>query len=152
MIITFCGHKTIYEKEKTAQNLLLQIDKLFSSAGKEKNILTFYCGGYGDFDMIAANTVNLLRKSYSDVKCENIFITPYITESYKLRNELMKKRFDCILYPPIENTPYRFAIIRRNEWMVKNSDLVLCHVTHSWGGAAKMLEFAIKYKKQIIAI
>lgn len=73
--------------------------------------------------MIAANTVNLLRKSYSDVKCENIFITPYITESYKLRNELMKKRFDCILYPPIENTPYRFAIIRRNEWMVKNLTL-----------------------------
>ena len=33
-----------------------------------------------------------------------------------------------------ENVPPRYAIVRRNEWMVRESDVVISGVTHGWGG------------------
>ena len=30
----------------------------------------------------------------------------------------------------------KFAISRRNEWMVDQADVVVAYVTHGWGGAA----------------
>ena len=58
-------------------------------------------------------------------------------------------RYDSTTYPPLENVPPRYAIVRRNEWMVQESDVVISGVTHGWGGAAKTLDFA-KRKQKII--
>ena len=44
----------------------------------------------------------------------------------------------------------RYAISKRNQWMVDKSDLVIAHVDHDWGGAAKTLEYAIRKKKSYI--
>lgn len=64
----------------------------------------------------------------------------------------MKRRFDDIIYPPIENVPYKYAIIRRNEWMIDVADFVIAYVKYSWGGAARSLEYAKRKKKNIIQI
>ena len=58
-------------------------------------------------------------------------------------------RYDGTTYPPLEKVPPRYAIMKRNEWMVCESDVVISGVTHSWGGAAKTLEFAQKKGKVI---
>lgn len=47
------------------------------------------------------------------------------------------KIFDSTLYPNIENTPPRFAILKRNKWMIDNSNFLIAYVKHSWGGSAK---------------
>jgi len=49
----------------------------------------------------------------------------------------------------IESVPRKFAILKRNEWMVDSAELVIAYVKYSWGGAAKTLEHARKRKKQI---
>ena len=59
--------------------------------------------------------------------------------------------FDESIYPDIEKTPPRFAIVKRNEWMINNSDFLIAYVEHNWGGAAKTLEYA-KKKKHIKTI
>ena len=64
----------------------------------------------------------------------------------------MKALYDDVLYPPLETTPYRLAIVKRNEWMVSQSDLVIAYVLYSWGGAARTLEYAEKRKKKIIQL
>jgi hypothetical protein len=64
----------------------------------------------------------------------------------------MKKYYDDVVYPPLENVPLKFAISRRNEWVVDNSDIVYAYVKHSWGGVAKMLAYAKHKQKQIINI
>ena len=56
---------------------------------------------------------------------------------------------DCI-YPPLENVLPRFCILRRNEWMVDEADLIIAYVMHPLGGAYKTLEYARKKKKKII--
>lgn len=66
-----------------------------------------------------------------------------------LNSSMMTVGYDETVYPPLESVPKRFAISRRNEWMVRESDIVVAYVTHSWGGAAKTLEYARRKKKQI---
>ena len=54
--------------------------------------------------------------------------------------------FDGTIYPDIENVPPRFAIIKRNEWMVKQSDFMIAYVNYPWGGAYKTLQYAERKK------
>lgn len=152
MIIAFCGHRSIPDTETVYKKLKDELTNIFNNAEKHHLKLTFYCGGYGNFDFLAARTVNKLKDSFPDIACLNIFVTPYITENYKYKNEQMRKIFDDIIYPPIESVPYRYAIPRRNEWIATNADLLIAYVIYSWGVAAKMLEYAKKRGKQIIMI
>ena len=60
--------------------------------------------------------------------------------------------YDDSTYPPLEEVPRRYAISRRNEWMVDQADVVVAYVDHGWGGAAKTLEYAKRKNKRIINI
>lgn len=147
MIITFCGHRHVSERAEIEKKLFETLKRL---ADREKN-LVFYCGGYGSFDGICSSSIDKLRKN-SLCHIEKLFVTPYITQSYADKNESMKKFFDDIIYPPLEDVPYKLAIIKRNEWMVKNADLVIAYVRTSIGGAARTLLYAEKLGKQTIIL
>ena len=142
MIITFCGHSNYLfsdeEKEKLKQLLIKEIRK--------NPTCKFYLGGYGDFDSLCLRTLRELKKEFQSI--ELIFITPYIDKNYS-KLEFAKYHYDDVIFPPIESVPRKFAILKRNEWMVDSTDLVIAHVKYSWGGAAKTLEYARKRKKQI---
>ena len=151
MIVTFCGHRNLSDNTIN-ERLTDTITKLFLKAMTDNLPISFYCGGYGEFDYLAESTVDKVRNNFPNTCCEKVFITPYITKSYQWRNEQMKQRFDDIIYPPIENVPYRYAIIRRNEWMIDVADIVIAYVKDSWGGAARTLEYAQRTKKNRILI
>ena len=88
-----------------------------------------------------------LKKDFPEI--ELLFITPYLDKNYS-KLELAKYYYDDLIFPPIENVPRKFAILKRNEWMVDSADLVIAFVKYSWGGAAKTLGYAKRKKKQII--
>lgn len=73
-----------------------------------------------------------------------VLVLPYLNSS------MITEGYDETLYPPLESVPRRFAISRRNEWMVMESDAVVAYVTHGWGGAAKTLDYARRKKKNIL--
>ena len=145
MVITFCGHSNCLfsdeEKEKLKQILIKEITK--------NPTCKFYLGGYGDFDSLCLQTLRELKKEFQDV--ELIFITPYIDKNYS-KLEFAKYHYDDVIFPPLESVPRKFAIIKRNEWMVEEADLVIAYVKYSWGGAAKTLEYAKRKKVPIINI
>ena len=58
--------------------------------------------------------------------------------------------YDSSIYPPIETVPPKFAITKRNEWMVSNADLIIAFVKHKYGGAYKTLTWAKRKNKKII--
>ena len=151
MIVTFCGHRNLSDNT-IGERLINTITKLFLKATTDNLPISFYCGGYGEFDYLAENTVDKVRNNFPNTRCEKLFITPYITQSYQWRNKQMKQRFDDIIYPPIENVPYKYAIIRRNEWMIDAADFVIAYVKYSWGGASRSLEYAKRKNKNIILI
>ena len=46
----------------------------------------------------------------------------------------------------------RYAISWRNKWMIRESDVVITYITHSWGGAVQFAEIAKKKRKRIINV
>ena len=52
----------------------------------------------------------------------------------------------------LEFVPKRFAIVKRNEWMMTNADIVIAYVNRNYGGAYKSLQAAKRKKKKIINI
>jgi len=143
MIITFCGHSQLFNSDDL-DNKILEIIK------KETNDkpVTFYLGGYGNFDAIAHQSAKDYKKEHPE--SEIIFVTPYLDETYLKNREPLKYGYDKIVYPDIENTPKRYAILERNKWMVKECDLVIAFVKYSWGGAYQTLKYAKQQKKKTI--
>ena len=137
MRVTFCGHKEIDDRESVKRWLNRVCLDLIEQGTKE-----FYLGGYGELDLLCAVTLREMQKGYPHIRL--ILVLPY------LNSNILTAVYDETLYPPLETVPKRFAISKRNEWMVQESDVVVAYVTHGWGGAAKTLAYAEKKKKQII--
>lgn len=146
MIISFFGHSSIYRDKMLATILKETIKK--HMVHNDETI--FYCGGYGDFDYLCATVCSSLKKEMNN--CKVAYITPYITESHQKNiNEIMSSGlYDVSIYPPLENVPFRYAISRRNEWMVNEADLVIAYIKNTYGGAYKSFLYAKKKGKTVI--
>ena len=141
LIITFCGHSKIYDGREELQEKVIAAIEEFAK-GEE---ITFYLGGYGSFDIIALFACKEYKERHPDAKI--LFVSPYLDEAYFRNRENYLKECDGIIYAETENTPRKYAILKRNEWMVKNADYLIAYVNHGWGGAAKSLLYAVKHKK-----
>lgn len=137
MTVTFCGHRDSYCDEILKQTLYSVIEELIVSGANK-----FFLGGYGNFDTLAAETVYKLKESYPFI--ESVLIIPYLDRNYTTA------LYDYTLYPPIEAVPKRFAVLKRNVWMVENSDVLISYIRRGLGGAAKTVSFAEKRGKRII--
>ena len=151
IIITFCGHSSVPNKEETVRKLVQQLTGVVSEIPAEQCV-TFYCGGYGDFDFCAEKATLETKKAFPGREIKRFYITPYIDDSHRERLNDMEKRFDGTIYPPLETVPLKYAISKRNEWMIDQADMVVSGVTHDWGGAAKTLKYAERKKKRIISV
>ena len=148
MTITFAGHSFISSKNKVKEMIKEQIRNNIIDV----RLVTCYIGGYGDFDEICARACRELKAEYDNI--EVVYVTPYISLSEQAKIKEMQRYALCdtSIYPPIENVPLRFAILKRNEWMMTNADLVIAYVNRSYGGAYKSLQAAKRKKKKIINI
>ena len=142
-MITFCGHRDISicrnEIDKISAFLIEKI-RLYPDAD-------FYLGGYGYFDDLIFSVLKKLKNDFPNIKL--IFVSPYQEPSYN-KLKAANERYDGTIYPPLETVPKKYAISKRNEWMVDNCDLLMAYVKYSWGGAKKCLDYAIRKKKPYI--
>ncbi len=147
MTITFIGHRQA-PITKTLESKLIQTI--------EENILeenvSFYCGGYGNFDNACAKIVASLKSKYPTI--QSFYITPYIGKNAQSRLEIIKQTgwFDDIIYPALENVPLKFAITKRNEYMINSADLVIAYIYRTMGGAYTSYLYAKRKKKKIICL
>lgn len=136
MTVTFCGHSDTQDTPELRSWLQEAIREQVESGAT-----LFLLGGYGSFDGIAASVVWELKKDYPEI--ESILVLPY------LDRDVDASKYDGTTYPPLENVPRRYAISKRNHWMVESADVVIANVKYGWGGAAQTLEYAMKKKKKI---
>ena len=137
MMVTFCGHREVQEPEKVQKWLYETISGLILEGAD-----VFYLGGYGGFDQMALSAVNKAKEAHPGVRA--ILVLPYLDRSMDL------DAYDGSIYPPLEKVPRRYAISRRNRWMVDQADVVVAYVIHEWGGAATTLRYAEAKKKTIL--
>ena len=139
--VTFCGHRSLAGVDVGRLKKLLgeQIEYAIKCGTEE-----FLLGGYGDFDILCANTVKEYKCTYPHIK--SVLVIAYMDK--ECNNDL----YDCSEYPPIENVPKRFAISKRNEYMVNSSDYVIAFVKNNFGGAYDTLKYAKRKKKDVVNI
>lgn len=138
-ICCFAGHSKLYDTEAIYKKLLLVIENLVLT----ENITEFQVGNYGDFDKLSAKAVRSLKEAYPDIQLN--LVIPYLTAEINEHKEQYYNNYDNIIIADMpENTPRHLKIIKANQYMVKNSDVLVCYVENSFGGAAKTLEYAQK--------
>ena len=119
--------------------LLCTLEDLIQNGAQE-----FLLGDYGDFDKLCAKTLKSLKNKYSHIVC--VCVTPYMEREYN------KNLYDFSEYPPLEKVPKRLAIIKRNEYMIDKSDVVISYITHTFGGAYTSFKYAKRKHKDVIML
>lgn len=139
MVCTFFGHKnTPKEIEPTLRSTLIDLIE-------NKNVTVFYVGNNGNFDTMVRRQLEDLSQIYPITYCVVLAYLP--TEKNKYEN------LTNTIYPEgLETIPKRFAISRRNKWMIQQSDIVVTYVTHNLGGAWQFKKMAEQMRKRVIEL
>ena len=146
MVVTFFDHAQFFRSNENEQKILSFLEETVGNTP-----VNFYLGGYGDFDELAYTCCKKYKASHPQVSL--IFITPYMTTQYRQSQpDNLKRQYDEILFPDLENKPLKFAVFYRNRWMVEHADCILCGITHSWGGAYQAVLHAKRKNKPIFNI
>ena len=83
--------------------------------------IEFYLGGYGNFDKIAKKICLKFKQINKNAKI--CFITPYKDENYLKKHRHI---YNEIIFHDISKTPKKYAIYKRNLWIVKKSGFYYC--------------------------
>ena len=133
------GHRNI--SENIEQSLRACIITLI----EQHNVTMFYLGNNGSFDHLARKILKDLKKDYLQINYA--VVLAYLPGKYGKFNT---KDFSDTLYPDgLENVPYRFAIPRRNRWMIDQSECLIVYINRPVGGAYLAMEYAEKKGKTI---
>lgn len=152
--VAFIGNRDVSDSEAVLKELLCKLEEHFATGRGDSLTFypVFYCGGYGKFSQIASDAIDLLRKRNPTLKSKKLFITPYITPSYLKINEYMKEFYDEIVYPPLENVPPKFAISRRNKWMIDRCEIVFAYMENPCGNTRKYINYAYRKHKTVFFV
>ncbi len=140
MICSMFGH------HDAPADLLTPLTTMLVHLTKEEHVDRFLIGNQGSFDLLARYVLNEIvipgrpRVKYSVVLAYLPSVRPL---EYPYRPE------ETIYPEGLEKVPLRFAISRRNRWMVNQSDLVLVYCRYSTGGTASIAEYAEKKGKPV---
>ncbi len=137
---TFFGHRT-----DLPENLYEAVEKTIVDLIQVYGICKFYVGNEGKFDCVTAQVLKKLQKEFPWIKAETVLA--YIPLK---RDETPPDTLPTLYPEEVAKAPKRFAICRRNHWMLKQSDFVVCYVKFVGGGARQFMEKAIRQKKQVI--
>lgn len=140
MVCCFFGH---HDTPSTVKSALLEcIKNLIENEGAD----TFLVGNQGSFDGMVLSVLRALAVQYPHISYKAVLAyMPGQKEEYRYFDPMET------MYPEgLERVPRRFAISRRNDWMLKQSDTVVCYVRHHFGGSGQFVEKAIRQKKRVI--
>jgi len=136
---TFFGHRDAGNKiEPTLRSTLIDLIE-------NKNADTFYVGNHGAFDRMVLKNLRLLKNDYP-------YINYFVVLAYypKEQSALISQDYSDTIYPDgLESVPPKYAVAKRNRWMVEQSDIVVTYVKYSGGGAAQFKELAEKKGKMV---
>ena len=129
MVCTFFGHRDCYGLDEKL--LRCAIEELIA-----KGVDTFYVGHQGSFDSLVLECLKHLKKIY-----EHISYTVIL--AYLPTPGTECDLYDGMsMYPEIEGGPPRFAIERRNKWMIDKATHCIAFINRTYGGAYKFAKRA----------
>ena len=138
MICTFFGHKN------TSDSVKPKLYEVLTDLILNHQADLFYVGNQGRFDSIVRNTLKELKEKFPHIRF-------YVVLAYMPKDNLLDD-FETIYPEGLEKTPPKYAIDKRNRWLVEKADTVITCVNLPFGGASKFKELAEKKNKRVINI
>ena len=143
-IVAFAGHRYEWHCTGVEEKLLQTLEDLI-----RKGYTIFYDGHYGAFDRKCVDAVLKLKHKYPHIKLIRI-LTYYHHDKEKYE---LPPCYDGSILPDIEEVYFKQKITKRNEWIVDNCDILVCHIEETYkSGAYKMTKYAIKKCKKITRV
>ena len=138
MVCTFFGHKD------TDIRIKERLKEVLTDLIVNHQADLFYVGNQGNFDGIVRATLKELKPDFPHVRY-------YVVLAYMPKDKLFDD--DETIYPEdLETVPPRYAIDKRNRWLISKADTLITYVTHPFGGAARYKELAKKKGKHVIEL
>lgn len=88
-----------------------------------------------------------LKKEFEYI---NLCIFPAYSPNNAKLDWINDNHYELIYPDEIAKAPPQVAILRRNEYIAKHTDYIVCYINRKSGGAYKTVEIARKYDKKII--
>ena len=142
-ICAFFGHRDT-PMSNLIENHLSQVvrDLIIYHQARE-----FWLCEQGTFDCLSRLVMKELKKEFEYI---NLCIFPaYYPNNAKL-DWMYDNDYDLMYPEEMSKAPPQVAILRRNEYIAKNADYIVCYVARKSGGAYKAVEIARKHGKKII--
>ena len=140
MTCCFFGHKD------TPSSMYQKLEEAVEKVIVEDGVSSFLVGNQGQFDSMALSALRKLKLKYPHINYN--VVLAYMPVEKEMWSPY--KYGETMLPEGIESVHPRYAISWRNKWLVNESDVVICYITHGWGGAARYVEMAVKKQKVII--
>lgn len=134
---TFFGHR---ECPDVKGPLRAVIEELITRQGVD----CFYVGNQGQFDGQVRAVLGQLEKDYPHIRYS--VVLAYLPGE----KQEWEDRSDTIFPEGLESVHPKYAIDRRNRWMLGKAQVVVCYLTHDWGGAARYVKTAQRQGKMVI--
>ena len=128
---TFFGHSQCPDLRSELRDAVMRL--------ADDGVDMFYVGDNGRFDAQVRSVLSELGLRYG-------VVLAYLPKG-------AGADFGDTMFPEgLELIHPRYAIERRNRWMLERSDYVVTYVHHGWGGAAKFAALAERQGKRMIRL
>ena len=136
----FFGHREV------THNIRPSLTEIIEKLIVDEGVTDFYVGYQGQFDSMVYSVLKELKVSYP-------YIRYTVVLAYMPDEHIKEDYGEDTLFPDgLESVPKRFAISKRNDWMIQHSSFAICYVYKITGGAAKFREKAEKKGLRIINV
>lgn len=137
-VCTFFGHSACYGLD--AAVLRNAIENLIQQGTRE-----FLVGNHGQFDGMVFSCLQSLSKEYPEISYSvALAYLPTHDQEYDIYH-------GHSFYPEGQELGLaKFAIERRNRYLIDSADICICYVNHAFGGAYKFARMAKNRSLQVI--
>jgi len=136
----FFGHREVIH------NIRPKLTEIIEKLIFDEGVRDFYVGHQGQFDNMVYSVLKELKANYPHIR--------YTVVLAYMPDEHIKEVYgeDTLFPDGLENVPKKFAISKRNDWMIQQSGVVVCYVYKVTGGASKFSEKAGKKGIRVIDV
>lgn len=136
MVCTFFGHKD------APSSIKMRLEEIIEALINE-GVKNYYVGNNGNFDFYVQGVLENIVKKHNDIRFSVVLST--INET-----AIGTKQKYTVFPEELENALPKFAILKRNDWMINNSQIVITYVRHNFSNSHKWLEKAKKKGLRVI--
>ena len=139
MRCTFFGHRNAPDNIKTIlKSAIIQLIEF-------EGVKSFYIGNNGNFDFLAQCALIEIAAERNDINCT--VVLSHIGE------KALCGRVEYTIFPEaLEGVIPKFAISKRNEWLLKKCNFVITYKKHNYSNTQRLIEKAVKKGLKIIAL